>query len=191
MVDLKKKAAAIKRQPLQAEKQQSPQKSTKPKPWLLPGLIIFFVALAVNLNTLGLDYALDDSLMITQNEITQKGIDGIPEIWTSDLFRGYFGKSGIETGGRYRPLAQTVFAIQVEVFGNNPAAGHFFNILFYALSCLLLFLFLAKLFPHDDKKSLIFQSHSWLPCFMPCIPCMSRPLPISRVSMRSCPCYCR
>ena len=112
-----------------------------------PGIWIFFISFLLYINTLSLDYALDDSMLITSNSITQKGIAGIHEIWSSDLFLGYFGKSGVETGGRYRPVSQTIFALEVQFFGNNPAAGHFFNILFYSLTCLLLFMFLKKLFP--------------------------------------------
>ena len=67
-------------------------------------ILVFAVAVAVHANTLLNGWALDDTLLITQNTLTKQGIAGIPAIWSNDVFVGYLGRSGVETGGRYRPL---------------------------------------------------------------------------------------
>ncbi|MEI6577227.1 MAG: hypothetical protein WCO63_13705 [Bacteroidota bacterium] len=156
MVDLKKRSGIQQRQ---ATPRPKPVVDKRPRfsVFYKQGLFLFIVTLLVNFNTLTLGYALDDTLMITQNKITQKGISGIPEIWSHDLFLGYFGKSGVEAGGRFRPMSQTIFALQVQFFGSKPAVGHFFNVLFYTITCLMLFFLLSKIFPPDEKKSFIYS----------------------------------
>jgi len=157
MVDMKKKAS-VQRRPATAQDKPKTEKGSKFSGSMYKhGLLLFLLTFLVNANTLTLDYALDDSLLITQNKLTQKGISGIPEIWSSDVFLGYFGKKGIETGGRYRPMSQTFFALQLEFFGPKPVVGHFFNTLLYAITCLLLFLFLYHMFPPDEKKGVFYS----------------------------------
>ena len=119
------------------------------------GLFLFLLTFLVNVNTLTLNYALDDSLLITQNKLTQKGLFGLPEIWSSDVFLGYFGKTGIETGGRYRPMSQTLFALQLEFFGSKPIVGHFFNTFLYAVTCLMLYFLLYTLFPQYQDSTIL------------------------------------
>lgn len=124
----------------------APHSGTTPL-WRRPGAWIAALALVLNANTLTHSWALDDSLLITQNELTRKGIAGIPEIWSTDVFTGYFGKGGVEQGGRYRPLSQSVFAICHDLFGATPFPGHLVNVLLYALTCLLLYRFLQEVLP--------------------------------------------
>lgn len=118
-----------------------------PSWWQRPALLLFLAAFLVNANTLNHSWALDDTLLITQNKLTQQGFAAIPEIWGSDVFTGYFGKGGIEQGGRYRPLSQTVFAACHGLFGPNPFMGHVLNVVLYALTCVLLFVLLRRIFP--------------------------------------------
>ncbi|HOY32337.1 MAG TPA: tetratricopeptide repeat protein [Bacteroidales bacterium] len=109
--------------------------------------VVFVFALLLYADTLDLNYALDDSLVITQNTYTQKGVSGIGEIFSNDAFVGFFGeKKGLLPGGRYRPLAQVMFAVEKELFGFNPFIGHLVNILLYALTCMLLYIILLRLF---------------------------------------------
>jgi len=108
-------------------------------------LFIFIVILYGN--TLTLQYALDDRLLITENTFTKKGFNGIKDILTNDSFVGFFGeKKNLLTGGRYRPLSQVVFAIEYQFFGLNPFVGHLLNILLYALTCSVLLMVLKRLF---------------------------------------------
>jgi len=97
-------------------------------------------------NTIPNDYALDDALVITQNSFTHKGLNGIADIFAYDSFKGS-GDAYINSvsGGRYRPFSIATFAIEYQFFGQNPHISHFFNILFYALSCVLLFILLTKI----------------------------------------------
>ncbi|MBE0640560.1 MAG: tetratricopeptide repeat protein, partial [Bacteroidales bacterium] len=86
-----------------------------------PALVLAGLAIVLYANTLPLDYALDDTLILTGNEFTKQGIRGIPEIMTNDAFTGFFGKQkSLVAGGRYRPLSQVMFAIEYELFGFNP-----------------------------------------------------------------------
>ena len=132
-------------------------------------MLVFAVAVAVHANTLLNGWALDDTLLITQNTLTKQGIAGIPAIWSNDVFVGYLGRSGVETGGRYRPLSQSVFAVQYAIAGNDPFLGHLTNVLLYALTCALLFKLLSRLWPESARRpfsanvpllaALLFASH--------------------------------
>ncbi len=113
--------------------------------------ILCFVLYA---NTLTHDYTQDDAIVITDNEYTLKGIAGIPDILRYDTFRGFFkeaGKAQLVSGGRYRPLTLVLFAIEVQLFGQNPFMGHLINILFYALTCMLLYILLLQLLSEQHK----------------------------------------
>lgn len=135
-----------------------------------PYFLLACISFLLYSNTLTHQYALDDRLLITENDYTKKGISGIPEILTNDAFTGFFGqKKTLVAGGRYRPLTQIMFAIEYQFFGLNPFIGHLTNIILYTILVLLLFHLLRKLFHFEtDKKwyyslafvgSLIFAVH--------------------------------
>lgn len=126
----------------------SPSKHRK----LVPALVLAALAIALYSNTISLDYALDDTLILTGNEFTKQGINGIPDILTNDAFTGFFGKQkSLVAGGRYRPLSQVMFAVEYELFGFNPAVGHIINVLLYALLGLVLYLLLQYLFKGEKQ----------------------------------------
>lgn len=113
----------------------------------LPEILIFILVFLLYANTISHEYALDDKAMITHNEFTQQGFSGISDIIAYDSMAGMFGKESRELeGGRYRPLSIITFAIEQEFFGGNPHISHFFNILFYAISLILLYRVLLCLF---------------------------------------------
>jgi protein O-mannosyl-transferase len=117
-----------------------------------PRAMVLLAMLSVLLyaNTLGHEYAQDDAIAITENEFTTRGIQGIPDLWRYDSFRGFFkeeGKDRLVTGGRYRPLSLTFFALERSLFGPSPLVGHFFNVLTFCLLVLLLFAWLQHLLP--------------------------------------------
>jgi len=93
-------------------------------------------------NTLKHDYVLDDDIVTRGNKFVQQGIEGISSLVKKGYYYGFNG----DNEGAYRPLVSINFAIEKELFGNNPHASHFFNVLFYAISCVLLFMLLGKLF---------------------------------------------
>lgn len=102
-------------------------------------------------NTLGHQFAFDDSIVITGNAFTKQGIAGMHELFTKDFFEGIYGPQGMElTGGRYRPLSLLMFALEWQFFPNNPAVGHFLNVLFFALTAFLLLSVLTRWFGRES-----------------------------------------
>lgn len=117
---------------------RSPLLSLKLKLSLLLAAITF----VVYINTLQNGYVLDDNMVLAKNTIVNQGFDGIGELLQTPRLKGF----GYLKNENYRPLSLVMFAIEVGMFGLNPAAGHFFNILYFAICVVLLFLFLDKLF---------------------------------------------
>lgn len=106
---------------------------------------------------------MDDAIVIFKNRFVMLGADGIPGILKYDTFAGFFGEEKqLVTGGRYRPLSLITFALENQAFGtpakNNlgedvlagdPHRSHAINVLLFALTGVLLFYLLLKLFPGD------------------------------------------
>ena len=108
--------------------------------------VIALLSFLLYANTLGHQYALDDAIVITQNQFTTQGFKGIGGIMTSDVFLGFFKtEKSLVAGGRYRPLSVATFAIEYQLFGENPGMSHVVNILLYALTGIAIFLFLTRL----------------------------------------------
>jgi protein O-mannosyl-transferase len=124
----------------------------------LYGIIILFSFILYG-NTISNNYALDDSIVISENKFTQKGIGGIKEIFSYDSFKGYSENLlNAVSGGRYRPMSIATFAVEHQFFGNNPHISHFINVLLYSLTCLLLFILLSRLlekYPHPKWHTTI------------------------------------
>ncbi len=119
----------------------------------LPLLVIAFLSISLYIQTIRFEYALDDTMVIVKNQFTQRGIDGIGDIFKYESFRGYFGEQKkLLEGDRYRPLSIATFAIEKSVFGGSKKVSHFINILLYALTGLLLFRVLLFMFPNDNSK---------------------------------------
>lgn len=101
--------------------------------------LLVLAALLLYANTLFNQYALDDDVVIVRNDHVMNGLAGIPDILNKDSFHGYLGKdTDFLPGGRYRPLSLVTFAIEHELFGQNPFIGHLVNVLLYALTAWLL-----------------------------------------------------
>ncbi|MDA3820757.1 MAG: glycosyltransferase family 39 protein [Candidatus Delongbacteria bacterium] len=117
-------------------------------------LILILISFGLYVNTIPNEFALDDKMVIQNNVYTQKGIEGIGDILTHDMMAGMFGEdASIVQGGRYRPLSMVIFAIGQSVFDGNPHVMHFFNVLFYVLSVLLLYKVMVKFFPPEKGKN--------------------------------------
>lgn len=84
-------------------------------------------------------YNIDDDYVCENHELVQQGIKGIPEIFASR----YNNSNGVMFG--YRPVTIAVYAIEYQIFGESPAVGHFFNIIYYIIVCIILFFFLCNL----------------------------------------------
>lgn len=119
-------------------------------------IILSFLSLGFYFNTLFNQYALDDVVVITENRITKKGIDGIFELVSNDLMHGFL-KNGEKTG-LYRPLSLLTHALEYEFFGKDPFISHLINILLYTFLVLLLYHLLEEYFFKDQSPLIAFFS---------------------------------
>jgi tetratricopeptide (TPR) repeat protein len=102
-------------------------------------IILVSLAIILNWNTLKGGYVLDDVVVLTDNSLVKEGVKGIPDLLTKEYFYGLAKKESDLSGGRYRPLALVVFAIEYEVFGFNPFVSHLINVLLFAAVMFFLF----------------------------------------------------
>ena len=116
-------------------------------------IILILLAFGLNMNTLFNQYAVDDAIVLTNNKFVEKGIKGIPEIVTTDYFKGLGTLRGNElSGGRYRPFALIIFALEYQFFGANPMISHLINILLFIVLIVLLYqLLYAHVFKELNK----------------------------------------
>lgn len=118
-------------------------------------LILFAIAFILYANTIPNDYALDDSIVITQNVFVQNGIAGIGDIFGKETFTGFFKqKKDLVEGGRYRPLSLVTFAIEQSIWKNNPHVSHLINALIYGLLCVIIFISIKKILENIDRRDL-------------------------------------
>lgn len=128
----------------------------------LPYFLIFIFTCLVYGNTLWNQYASDDAIVLTDNIYVQQGFSGIKDIFTHDVFEGFFKeKKSLVAGGRYRPLSVATFAIEYDLFGLSPALSHAINVLFFALTALLIYFLLQQLLP-KQKDSPFYLEISFL-----------------------------
>lgn len=141
-------------------------------------LFIFFFSFLIYSNTLQNKFAIDDTIVLTDNTFTKRGFDGINDHFTHDMFEGFFGERGAKlvSGGRYRPLSMAMITVEYEIgrhFKNdkrgelnnknkimgdsdpylNPVLHHFMNLLLFSLTCVTLFYLLSQIIP--KKYSLV------------------------------------
>ncbi|MCX6353220.1 MAG: tetratricopeptide repeat protein [Bacteroidetes bacterium] len=133
------------------------KKSTPSFQWQLPALpydtklffglmiTVFALAFALYANSISNEFVLDDAAAVQGNKLVQKGPSAIPELMKTSFFYGHLGRND----GTYRPTALVSFAIEKGIWGNNPHAFHFMNVLFFALTVALLFYVLVQLFGRE------------------------------------------
>ncbi len=108
---------------------------------LVLGLVLSIIAFLLYANTLNHEFVLDDSNAVTENHVVKQGVKGIPELLKTDYRAGYWTAKGT----LYRPLSLVMFAIEWELFPNNPFPGHLMNVLLYSLTIYMLFALLSRL----------------------------------------------
>lgn len=89
----------------------------------MPYILILLGGIILYSNTFRHEFALDDDMIIVSNKYVQKGVAGIPEIMTTDMFDSYNKANGAEaglSGGRFRPLSMISFAMEQELIGTYP-----------------------------------------------------------------------
>lgn len=99
------------------------------------GLFTFFIFA----NTIGNGYNMDDGIVTNGHKLTSQGLSAIREIFTSNY---YSDAMGYAFG--YRPMVHLSFALEHELFGEKPGAGHFINVILFALTVAMFFKFLIK-----------------------------------------------
>ena len=111
------------------------------KKWaMIIGLAIF--TFIIYGNSIMHDYALDDDIITRHNVFVQQGMQGIGHIFSKGFLYGFNGANDQS----YRPVTLTSIAIEKQFFGNNPHVHHFFNVFWYAVTAIFLFLTLTKIF---------------------------------------------
>lgn len=85
-----------------------------------PLIILILIGFIFYITSLYNEYALDDGIIIHQNEYVIKGIKGIKDIMTKDAYDSFYRRMNATdqlAGGRYRPLSVVSFAIEQEIIG--------------------------------------------------------------------------
>lgn len=116
------------------------EKNLKVKRWL--GIILAIVAFAVYATSLNNKYVLDDFGLIHDNTQVKRGISAVPEIFTKSYRYGM----NITDHELYRPLSKAMFAVEWGISPNNPSLSHWVNVLFFALTCLVMFRVFTRYF---------------------------------------------
>ena len=121
-------------------------------------LIIILLTVGLNIVTVRNYYNLDDYHIAKNNPDYKQGISGIPGMFTSL----YATESGLSYG--YRPLVRASFAIEYDIFGNDPYMSHFFNVLLYLIAVLMFYKVLRRLLKDHHPLlpfviTLIFLAH--------------------------------
>src|SRR3954470_18409373 len=83
-------------------------------------IIIGIVGFVFYITSVNNEYALDDGIIIHQNDHVIKGIRGIKGILTKDAYESFYRRMCATdqlAGGRYRPLSVVSFAIEQEFMG--------------------------------------------------------------------------
>jgi len=135
-------------------------------------LVVFLFSCMLYSNTLWNKYAIDDTIVLTDNKFTKKGFAGIKDHFTHDMFEGFFGERGAKlvSGGRYRPLSMVSLTVEYEIsrrlkgdkretitdknviMGDSdpylsPVLNHGVNILLFGLTCMVLLYLLRQIIP--------------------------------------------
>ncbi len=84
-------------------------------------IIIGIVGFVFYITSINGEYALDDGIIIHQNDHVIKGVRGIKDIMTKDAYESFYRRMCATdqlAGGRYRPLSVVSFAIEQQFIGS-------------------------------------------------------------------------
>lgn len=136
------------------------------KPILGKLLIIFFSAFILYVNTFSHEYAWDDKIVVEKNQRVQKGISGIPDLFVKYNSQYQYDKYG------YRPITLVSLAIEYQIAPGNAHFSHFMNVFYFSILCVLIFIFLIKLF----------SNYNWLFSFLITLLFVTHPLHVEVVA---------
>jgi tetratricopeptide (TPR) repeat protein len=109
-------------------------------------LLLFLLSFVFYGNTLWNGYALDDYMVILDNNHTKAGFKGIKPLLTKDSMHGIFGDSPMRpTLTFYRPLSYITFAVEYQLFGLKPWLSHLFNVILFGATAVVIFQFLRRI----------------------------------------------
>lgn len=83
-------------------------------------IIVGIVGFVFYITSINGEYALDDGIIIHQNDHVIKGVRGIKDIMTRDAYESFYRRMCATdqlAGGRYRPLSVVSFALEQEMIG--------------------------------------------------------------------------
>lgn len=106
--------------------------------------LIVLITLITYINILPNKLFFDDEELIYKNSYVQNVLY-IPRFFTENMIAGA-GK----ISNMYRPILMTSFAIDHIFWGNNPIGYHLTNIILHAVNGILIYLFIRKLFDHQN-----------------------------------------
>lgn len=122
---------------------QSEQQISKKETALWIYWVILIIAVFIQYGkTLSYGFVWDDKIVIEENPRIKKGMQSIP-----DLFLKFKSPYRHDQYG-YRPITLVTFALEIEFFGVRPYYHHLMNLIYYALLCLVLLIFVSRLFQH-------------------------------------------
>ena len=131
-----------------AESGRPIKKEPVPLWWTLIPAVLGFIVYA---NTLGHSFALDDYAAILENTSTKRGLAAIGEIFRTSYRYGYL----FIADDLYRPLPKAIFAVLWDFWPNNATPGHWLNVIFFSMTCVLVFQFILAWFPGNKSLALI------------------------------------
>ncbi len=105
-----------------------------------PSYWLFIFSVILYVNTLSNGYNFDDTFVVQNNPTIRKGIEAIPEIFTSRYWTEKDNTFG------YRPVVRASFAMEMSLWGENPTMSHLVNILLYALGVFVAYKVIRKIF---------------------------------------------
>lgn len=94
-----------------------------------PVFVLALIGIVFYCTSLYNEYALDDGIIIHQNNYVLKGVAGIKDILTHDAYDAFYRRMNAVDqlqGGRYRPLPVISFAIEQELIGTYRTGNYMF-----------------------------------------------------------------
>ncbi|MBS1584357.1 MAG: hypothetical protein JSS82_02225 [Bacteroidetes bacterium] len=127
-----------------AVKELAPAKPRKDRTILYQKIALFVLAFAVFANGIPNRFNLDDELYTNNaQKAARHGLKSIPRIFSNNTF------SDNENSFEYRPVTMLSFVLQYAYIGQQPPVSHFFNVLIYAITVVLIFSIMLKWFKKE------------------------------------------
>jgi len=121
-------------------------------------LVLALLPVFLYLSSVSFGFALDDKIVIEENQFVREGIGGIGKILATETLAGFIGEQqNVVAGSRYRPLSLVSFAIEYELYGLSPAMSHLINVLLYSATCLVLFRFFSMFTRGESENPWYFR----------------------------------